>query len=73
MKERQKRPENLILKNAMKLAEVVSRSDESPEDIKDDIANIKRYLECFPKYFSSVINHVIGGGVAKKHKQTTRR
>ncbi len=65
MKERQERPENLILKNAMNLAEAVSRSDESPEDIKDDIENIKRYLECFPKYFNSVINHVIGGGVAR--------
>lgn len=44
MKERQERPENLILKNAMKLAEAVFRSDESPEDIKDDIENIKRYV-----------------------------
>ena len=65
MKERQERPENLIFKNAMKLAEAVSRSDESLEDIKVDIENIKRYLECFPKYFISVINHVIEGGVAR--------
>lgn len=57
--------ENKILKNTMALVGVIARSGEDPEDIKCDIQSIKRYLEYFPKYFNSVINHVIGCGMAR--------